>query len=198
MSVAKPAPKAAAVVLDKDRPIAPQLLEQVQASHRKLAALEAEIAGLSLDALLDDAGAAADQRRQLVEKLHGARAEHDRLTAAYSTALDRDEEAEAEVEIAEIERQFAEYEGYAAGRESAMEAFDRATAEVEAALKRLSAAASLLQHDLPRLCRLPKDYRVDVSLASVEAIRNENAFLVGHVRSQVARVARSKRNEEAA
>jgi hypothetical protein len=186
--------KTSVPILDKDRPLASQLLPRVQQSHRNLAALEAEIAGLSLDALLDDGGAAADQRRQLVEKLIEAKAEHDRLVDGYRVSLDRDEQSEAAAAISVLGQELASYEAYAAARVAAMQDFHVATAQVEEALKRLTASANLLQHDTPCGTRLPKGYKIDQTLATTEAIAAENEFLVRHVRALVARIISFKRD----
>jgi hypothetical protein len=122
---------APAALIETGRPIAPQLLPRVRQSHTRLIELETEISWLSLDALLDVKSPAADQRRRLVRELHEAKAEHDRLVDGYRVSLDRDEQSAAAIEIAELERQLAEYEGYAAARVAAMQDFNVATRAVE-------------------------------------------------------------------
>jgi hypothetical protein len=183
----------------KAGPIAPQLVPLMEANSKKLAALEVEIAGLSLDELLDETGAAG-RRKRLIEQRIEAVEERDRLQAAYETALSRDQAAENEVEIAAVEAELAAYEQYAAARLAAALDFDEAAKLSKAAAKKLLAANDLLKTALPRGCRLPNGLTPGglqlASLTSTLTVREENDHLLASIREQVRVMTAVKRREQ--
>jgi hypothetical protein len=138
--------------------LAPQLAPLVAVSVRRVAALEKEVAELSLGDVLNE-GDAPDRRKRLVQELHEARAERDRLVSAHATALDRDERSENEVRIARLEAEFLEFEKAAAARLEAAQEFDRAAKLLSEAWRRLRASSELVVAIVPGGTHLPRGYQ---------------------------------------
>jgi hypothetical protein len=159
----------------KAGPLAPQLKPMVAASVQRVAKLEAEVAGLSLGDVLNE-GDAPDRRKRLVQELHEARAERDRLVAAFSTAQDRDERAANEVELARLQVELTEFERITAARRDAARELDKAAEAMAAAWHRLRATSQLLEACVPDGCHLPQGFRATnlTQLARSTIYRNSN------------------------
>jgi hypothetical protein len=144
-------------LIRKPGPLAVQLVPLMEANAVRVKALEAEISGLALDELLEDGDAPA-RRKRLMQELVEAKAERDRLSAAYSTALDRDERADNEVLIAGLEAGLLEFEKVAAARTEAAQQFDHAAEALSEAWSRLRAASELITAVVPAGCHLPRGF----------------------------------------
>jgi hypothetical protein len=186
-----------AAELVRDRPLAPQVIARLDRANDRRAALKTEIAALALDAELGDHGA-AERQRKLQSALVKAVVEVETLQAALAEAEVRDAAAADEVDIAETEAAFAKYRKFADARLLAMHDLTAAGAAVQDALGRLKASVSLLETALPRRCRLPAGYRVDMKLDTVAAVARENEFIVQHIARQVRTTVAFKRGKEIA
>ncbi len=178
-------------------PLAPQVRKRLDRANDRRAVLKTEIAALALDAELGDHGA-AERQRKLQSALVKAVVEVESLEAAVAEARARDAAAEAERDIAEMEAELAKYRKFADARTKAMADFTKASGAVRDALDRLKASVELLQTAMPRHCNLPRGYRIDMKLDTVEAVRRENEFILSHVQRQVRATAAFKRGQEVA
>ena len=183
-----------AAPMRQDAPLGGQVRARVDLNAQLIRRLEAEIAGLSLDVLLDD-GVAADRRKRLVGELHEARASHRFLVEAYETALARDGAAEAEVAIAAIKAEFSVYRQVADARVVAFQDMTAISAAADEAVKRYRQALFLLETMPPRKCRLPLGFKPSPGLETIEEIEQENEYLLQHFENQIAEIAAVLRGE---
>jgi hypothetical protein len=136
--------------------ITPRVADALALAVAKRDELAAEVAGLALSEFLDPKVKAP--RQKLEGELATVTAEVARLRLAQQQAETRDEQAAAEVEIAELNAGLAEFELAANARLAAAVALDKAAAELTEAWSRLRSASELVTAIVPQGCHLPRGY----------------------------------------
>jgi hypothetical protein len=158
---------ATVTALFRDRPLAPQVADRLAAAEARAADLTRQIAALSLDEVLGEAGVAA--KRQALEKEQAtATAEVERLRQAHRQATARDQRAEADAQATKLAGQMAEFERIAGVRHAAMVDVCTHLEAATVAYGRFIAGTAALMENFPEGTKRPAGSEFALGYATAE------------------------------